>query len=112
MNILLNDVKKFVKTYIDDIICRSKSFQKHLNHLRILFRIFLKKEIIINSLKTFLDYQSVILSKQRVNTFELITIEKKLKAIALLKFSENLIAFERYLDLTYYLRNNVFFLRE
>jgi hypothetical protein len=56
MNILLNDFRKFVKIYIDDIICRSKTFQEHLNHLRILFRIFLKKEIIINSLKTFLEY--------------------------------------------------------
>jgi hypothetical protein len=50
------------------------------------------KEIIINSLKTFLEYQSVILLEQRVNVFELIIVEKKLKTIALLKFSENLIA--------------------
>ncbi len=56
MNILLNDLRKFVRIYIDDIICRSKIFQKHLNHLRILFRIFLRKSIIINSLKTFLEY--------------------------------------------------------
>jgi hypothetical protein len=61
MSILLNDLRKFVRIYIDDIICRLKTFQEHLNHLRILFRIFLKKEIIINSLKTFLEYQSVIL---------------------------------------------------
>jgi hypothetical protein len=112
MNILLNDLRKFVKVYINDIICRSKSFQKHLNHLRILFRIFFRKKIIINSLKTFLDYQSVILLRQRVNVFELITIEKKLKAIALLKFSKNLIAFERYLNLTDYLRNKVYFFAE
>ncbi len=72
INILLNDLRKFVKTYINNIICRSKSFQKHLNYFRILFRIFLRKRIIINSLKTFLDYQSVILLRQRVNALELI----------------------------------------
>jgi hypothetical protein len=61
MNILLNDLRKFVRAYIDDIICKSKTFQEHLNHFRILFRIFLREDIIINSLKTFLEYQSVIL---------------------------------------------------
>ncbi len=109
MNILLNDLRKFVRAYIDNIICRSKTFQEHLNHLRILFRIFLKKEIIINSLKTFLEYQSVILLKQRVNAFELITTEKKLKAIALLKFSKNLTALKKYLELTDYLRDKIYF---
>jgi hypothetical protein len=109
MNILLNDFKKFVKIYIDDIICRSKTFREHLKHLRTLFRIFLRKEIIINSLKIFLDYQSVILLKQRVNVLELIIVEKKLKAIALFKFSKNLIALERYLDLADYLRDKVYF---
>jgi hypothetical protein len=65
MNILLNDLKKFVKVYIDDIICKSKIFQEHLKHLRILFRIFLRKDITINSLKIFLEYLSVISSAFR-----------------------------------------------
>jgi hypothetical protein len=109
MNILLNEFRKFVKIYIDDIICKSKTFQKHLNHLKILFRIFLKKEIIINSFKTFLEYQSVILLKQRVNALKLITAEEKLKAISFFRFSENLIALERYLDLVDYLRDKIYF---
>jgi hypothetical protein len=109
MNILLNELRKFVRAYIDDIICRSKTFQEHLRHLKILFRIFLRKSITINSLKTFLDYQSVILLKQRVNALELIIVEKKLKAISLLKFSKNLIALKRYLRLTEYLRDKVYF---
>jgi hypothetical protein len=112
MNILLNDLRKFVRVYINDIICRSKSFVEHLKHLRVLFRIFLRKKIIINSLKTFLNYQSVILLEQRVNALELTTAEKKLKAIALLKFSENLIVFERYLELIDYLRDKIYFFAE
>jgi hypothetical protein len=44
-----------------------------------------------------------------MNAFELIIVEKKLKAIALFKFSENLIALERYLDLADYLRDKVYF---
>jgi hypothetical protein len=49
------------------------------------------------------------LLEQRVNVLELITAKKKLKAIALLKFSDNLTAFERYLDLTNYLRDKMYF---
>jgi hypothetical protein len=45
INILLNDLRKFVKVYIDDITCKSKTFQEYLNHLRILFRIFLRKKL-------------------------------------------------------------------
>ncbi len=112
MNILLNILKKIVKTYIDDIICRSKTFEEHMKHLRILFRIFLRKNIIINSLNTFLRYQSVILLEQRVNVLELITAKKKLKTMILLKFSENLTALERYLNLAKYLRNKVHFFAE
>ncbi len=44
-----------------------------------------------------------------MNAFELIIVEKKLKTIAFLKFSENLIALERYLDLADYLRDKVYF---
>jgi hypothetical protein len=109
MNILLNDLKKFVKIYINDIICRLKSFAKHLKHLRVSFRIFLRKELIINSLKIFLEYQSVILLEQRVNVLELIIVEKKLKTIALLKFSKNLIALKRYFELTDYFKNKIYF---
>jgi hypothetical protein len=109
MNILLNDLRKFVRAYIDNIICRLKTFQEHLNHLRILFRIFLRKKIIINSLKTFLKYQSVILLEQLVNALELIIVEEKLKAIALLKFSENLIALKRYHELIDYFKNKIYF---
>jgi hypothetical protein len=112
MNILLNELRKFVKTYIDDIICRSKTFREHLKHLRILFRIFLRKDITINSLKTFLRYQSVILLEQRVNALELITAKEKLKAIVLLKFSKNLTALERYLELAEYLRDKIYFFVE
>ncbi len=112
MNILLKNLKDFVRTYIDDIICRSKTFEKHLRHLRILFRIFQSKEIIINSLKIFLEYLSVILLERRVNALDLIIAKEKLKAIALLKFSENLTALERYLDLADYLREYVYFFAE
>jgi hypothetical protein len=42
----------------------------------------------------------------------IIIVEKKLKAIALFKFSENLIAFKRYLSLTDYLRNKIYFFAE
>jgi hypothetical protein len=109
MNILLKNLKNFVRVYIDDIICRSKMFEKYLKHLRILFRIFQRKEIIINFLKTFLEYFSVILLERRINVLDLIIAKKKLNAITLLKFLENLTALKRYLELTNYLRKYVYF---
>jgi hypothetical protein len=54
----------------------------------------------------------VILLRQCVNVLELIIVEEKLKAIAFLKFSENLIVLERYLDLTDYLKEKIYFFAE
>ncbi len=51
----------------------------------------------------------MILLKQRMNVLELITIEEKLKAIALFKFSKNLTALKKYLELIDYLRNKIYF---
>ncbi len=54
----------------------------------------------------------MILLRQCVNVLELIIVEEKLKAIAFLKFSENLIVLERYLDLTDYLKEKIYFFAE
>jgi hypothetical protein len=59
-----------------------------------------------------LKYQSVILLEQRVNALELITAKEKLKAIVLLKFSKNLTALERYLELAEYLKDKIYFFVE
>ncbi len=80
-----------------------------MNHWKKKFRIFLRKNIIINLLKFFLRYESVILLEQRVNVLELNIVEKKLKTIALFKFSENLIALKRYLELAEYFKDKVYF---
>ncbi len=50
--------------------------------------------------------------EQRVNVLKLIIVEEKLKAIALLKFSENLIVLKRYLELINYLRDKIYFFAE
>jgi hypothetical protein len=52
------------------------------------------------------------LLEQRVNVLKLIIVEEKLKAIALLKFSENLIVLKRYLELINYLRDKIYFFAE
>ncbi len=89
-----------------------KTLKEHLNHLRVLFRIFRRKKIIINFLKTFLEYLSVILLERRVNVLDLIIAEEKLKVIVLLKFSKNLTVLKRYLELADYLRKYVYFFVE
>ncbi len=112
MNILLKNPKNFVRIYIDDIICHSKTFEKHLRHFCIFFRIFQRKKIIINLLKTFLKYLSVILFKRRVNVLDLIIAKKKLKSIILLKFSKNLTTLKRYLNLANYVKKYAYFFAE
>jgi ribosomal protein L4 len=54
----------------------------------------------------------VILLERRVNALDLTIAEEKLKAIALLKFSENLTVLKRYLELADYLREYVYFFVE
>lgn len=37
LNLSIGDLKQFVIPFVDDILCVSKNFEEHLNHLRILF---------------------------------------------------------------------------
>ena len=112
MNIILRKFRDFVRTYIDDVIIKSRSFKDHLNHLRSIFTLFTKLRIFIKSIKIFLDYADVLLLRQRVNALDLTISKEKLRVIAMLQFSDDLVALEKYLEITDYLRKYIYFYAE
>jgi hypothetical protein len=80
---------------------------KHVTHLIKIFEILIENEISINSKKTFIEYSSIQLLEQRVDSLNLFTDEEKLKAIAKLKFSRILKQLKTYLDLIEWMREYV-----
>ena len=109
MNDILRAFRQFVKVYIDDVIVKSNSLKEHLTHLRIVFNLFVKFNIIIKSTKVFIDYSNVALLEQRVNSLKLSISEKKLKTIANIKFPETLQDLKHYLELTKYIRDHIYY---
>jgi hypothetical protein len=109
MNLLLKILRDFVKVYIKNIICCFKIFEKHLRHLRILFRIFQRKKITIkfgeNVSRIFQRYTFRTTCKCSWINHN----KKKLKVITVLKCSENLTILKRYLRLIKYLRKYIYF---
>jgi hypothetical protein len=98
----------FVKIFIDDIIIFFKKFANHLTHLRKMFFILIANEIFVNSKKVFLKYEFVQLLNQRIDSLELSTDEKKLKAIFKFKFSRTLKQLKTYLDFIDWMKKYVF----
>ena len=107
INNILRSIKTFIKIYINDVIIKAKSLTEHLFNLRSLFQLFIKHNISISPIKTFLNYSNVNLLKRRVNFIKLFTIENKLEIIKTIKYSTTLKGLKHYFDLTNYLRNNV-----
>ena len=98
---------RFVRAYIDDIVIFSVMLKEHLQHLHKVFNVLTEKNICLSLKKSYLDYFSVKLLDQRVNTLELVTAVDKLAAITQLKFSKSLSALKKYLSLTEYLRQYI-----
>ena len=100
-------MKLFIKVYVNDIVIEAKSLIDYLLNLKSLFELFIKYNILISSMKIFLDYLNINLLKRRINLFDLVIVEDKLEAIKTLKYLITLRVLKYYLDLIDYLRNNV-----
>ena len=72
----------------------------HFIHFCKFFQLFLRLKIIINSKKIFLNYLSIILFNQKMNVFDLFTIEKKIETLIKLRFLVDLEILKYYLKLT------------
>jgi hypothetical protein len=103
-NLMLKNLRDFVKAYMNDIIIFSKSLNDHLHHLRQMFERLWHYNVALNSEKAFLKYSSIMLLRQIVDVLDLITSEKKLIAIVNLTFSLTLKELKTYLNLIDYMR--------
>jgi hypothetical protein len=103
-NLMSSDLRDFAKVYINDIVIFSKTLDKHLQHLIVLFDRLLSYNVILNLKKTFLEYSFIVLFEQVVDALELIIANEKLAIIANLIFSYILKKLEIYVDLTDHLR--------
>ena len=90
-------VRTWTQAYIDDIMCGAKPLPDLLDKLRTLFEIFLAYNISISPTKSYLNYPSVVLLSQRVDSLGLTTFVQKLKAIKLLTYPNTLRALKYYL---------------
>lgn len=106
---ILQNIRAWAWAYIDDIICKAKSFSNLLKKLHILFDIFLEYNISIKPTKSFLNYLDIGFLGQRVNFLGLTTSEEKLWAIKRLTYPKIMGALKYYLKLTGYLHNYIHF---
>ena len=104
---LFRSHRHYVKTYVDDIVIYFKTFDEHKIHLRSIFDMFKINNISVKSKKIFIDYFTIHLLKQKMNSLELTTIEKKLKTIFRLSYFKILQILKIYLKLIEWLRDYV-----
>jgi hypothetical protein len=86
-NLMLKNLRNFVRTYMNDIIIFFKTLNDHLLHLREIFQRLWYYNVVLNLKKAFLKYSFIILLNQIIDVLKLIIAEKKLVAIANLIFS-------------------------
>ena len=108
INRLLRFYCKHAKIYVDDIVIFSKILKEHKKHFRVVFDTFQFNNIFVKITKIFVDYFSVQLFDQKINFFELVIVENKLKVIIKLKFSTSFHQLETYFDFIEWLREYIF----
>jgi hypothetical protein len=104
IDLMLKNLRSFVRVYMNDIIIFFKTLKDHFAHLRLVFERLWHYNVALNLRKIFLEYSSIVLLEQIVDVLDLITIDEKLTAIANLTFSFTLKKLKTYLKLTKYLR--------
>ena len=107
INKVLRQQHEFARAYVNDIVIFSVMLKEHLQHLHEVFNVLTEKNICLSLKKSYLDYPSVKLLGQRVDTLELVTAADKLAAITQLKFLKSLSVLKKYLSLTEYLRQYI-----
>ena len=68
---MLRLFKDFAKVFVDNIIVFSRILIEHLSYLRQIFKLFRSRRISLSSIKSFIDYSSIILLDQRVDKLDI-----------------------------------------
>ena len=98
IDVLLRTVRRFAKTYVDDIVVFSRTLKKHKVHLHEVFDILNSYEVRLASKKSYLKYSTVTLLKQKIDVFEFTIIANKLTTIVNLKFFHTFKNLKKYLN--------------
>jgi hypothetical protein len=107
MDLALEEFQKFAKAYINNIVTVSEMFDKHLEHLSLVFTRLEEMNVKLEPLKAFLGFPSVQLLGQRVDALGLTTPAEKIEAILALKFPATLRQLEHYIGLTSWFRHHI-----
>ena len=78
MNMIFYSHKFFVYYYIDNIVIFSKTLKDYFQHLNMIFNLFNKLKITLKRIKTHLNYSSIILLDQWVDSFDMIILQKQI----------------------------------
>ena len=105
---LLRSYRNYAKVYVNDIVIHFEILKKHFRHFRKIFNVFTINNIFIKSKKTFIDYFTMHLLKQKIDFLDLIIAKKKFKIIFRLFFSISLQLLEIYFEFIDWLRDYVF----
>ena len=97
----------YTKAYINNIIIFFKTFAEHFEHLQQVFTTFQDYQIVLEPKKSFLEYPSMSLLDQWVNSLGMSTLAEKIKMIQIKHFPANLCELEMYLDLTGWLWSSI-----
>ena len=108
INRILRFHREYARAYVDDIMIFFKTLKDHVKHFYQTFNTLNLNNIFLQSTKVFIDYSIVQLLNQKVNFFDLTTIENKFRVIILLKFFKSLRQLKSYLSLIEFLREYKF----
>ena len=96
---LLREYRVFARVYVNDVVIFNKILKKHIQHLTIIFELFVKLRINLKFFKTYLSFFFVILFDQYVIAMSLTIVVEKLKIIFKFRFSITLKNLKHYLKL-------------
>ncbi|KAL8366740.1 hypothetical protein RB595_010549 [Gaeumannomyces hyphopodioides] len=104
MDTLLRAYRHFARAFIDDIVIFSDTFEEHTEHLTLIFKLFLSKNIALSPPKAFVGFPSVELLGFYVDALGLLTTAERIQGFQGLEFPRTLKALETYLGSTGFLR--------
>lgn len=104
-DIELKDHADYARTYVDDTVVFSDTFQDHCQHLTNVLSTFTRLRASLNPLKSYVGFSSVTLLGKRVNALGLSTHEEKVEALLKLRFPQTVKELETYIGLTQWLRH-------
>ena len=98
INQFLRQHKNYVRVYVNDIVVFFVSKKNTKNIYVLYFQYSKKNNISIKFIKTFIDYFSISLLNQKINSLNLIIAIEKFKIIVKLRFFINLRQLKSYLN--------------